>query len=265
MFSKFLVLSAVTSTISFVLATQPATAQEWGWTAAPYIWAADVRMDLSLNGEPAIGVDVAFSDLVDKLDSAFMGHFEGRKGNWGFFVEVISISLRDGSVTPIGPGGPILGDLIVDSKLDMEVYEIGGMKRFSSPGSGNTVFDLLVGARMVDISVASNVTLPDPGMTMVSVDAGPSETDMMVGGRLTGEFSQKWRWLLRGDFSFGGTEGTFNSLAAIGYRFGQSQLFSLNLGYRYMTLDFEGSTGNGGMVDAKQTLSGPVLGFVFDF
>lgn len=51
------------------------------WTVAPYLWASSVGLDLSVAGETSIGGDAAFSDLLDKVDTAFMGRLESRKGH----------------------------------------------------------------------------------------------------------------------------------------------------------------------------------------
>lgn len=251
--------------LSVVLSPGLAIAKEWEWTVAPYIWASDVGADMTVDGEPALGVTVPFSDLVDKLDTALMAHLEGRNGDYGFYLDMFIISLSDTSVTPIGPGGPILGDLTVNTRLDLNIYDVGAMRRWGSRESGSAVFDLMVGARVIDSDITLSGTLPGPGMTPFSASIGPSETDMMIGGRLTGNFTPKWHWRLKGDFSFGGTEGTVNGLASIGYAFGQTGLFSLDLGYRYMSIDVTGTTPGGGVADTELTMSGPVIGFIFDF
>ena len=230
-------LVSVFLAIPALLVAEQASSQEWEWTVAPYLWASDVGMDLAVNGDPVIGVNVPISDLIDKLDAGFMGHFEGRNENWGLYLDIVSISLSDITVTPLGPGGPFLGDITVNANLDLGIYDVGALRRYGSPESGGPVFDFLAGARVIDMDIAANIVLPGPGMTQVDISTGPSETDVMIGGRLTGQFNPRWHWLLRGDFSFGGTEGTYNGIASVGYTFGQSKLFSLDLGYRYMRLE----------------------------
>ena len=256
---------AIALIMAGIFGSGQAIAKEWEWTVAPYIWAADVGADMTVDGDPVLGVTVPFSDLVDKLDTAIMAHVEGRTGNYGLYLDLIIISLSDSSVTPIGPGGPILGDLMVNTGLDLNIYDIGALRRWGSPDSGSAAFDLMVGARIIDADIAVNGTLPNPGMTPFDVSHGPSETDMMIGGRLSGNFTPKWHWRLKGDFSFGGTEGTINGLASVGYAFGQTGLFSLDLGYRYLNVELTGSTPGGGTTDTEILMSGPVLGVIFNF
>ena len=143
--------------------------------------------------------------------------------------------------------------------------EVGGLYRMNDSSAGSPAFDLLFGVRVVDVDSRASVTLPGPGAGQVDIATGPSETDVLIGGRLSGEFAPRWHWALRGDFSFAGTEGTVNALAAAGYTFGESGLFSLDLGYRYMSIELDGTSKNGGNTEVDVTLSGPVLGFVFKF
>src|SRR6185295_8742355 len=70
-------------------------AEKWVWDITPYLWASSVRVDVSLDGDPVLGSDVKFKDLVDKVDFAAMVHFEGRHGQLGFFTDAIFISLTD--------------------------------------------------------------------------------------------------------------------------------------------------------------------------
>jgi hypothetical protein len=102
-------------------------------------------------------------------------------------------------------------------------------------------------------------------MMPIDIRTGPSETDLMLGARLIGRFADRWHWALRGDFSFGGTEGTYNGLASMGYTFGKSRFFTLTAGYRYMSVDIEGTSQRGNPIEADITLSGPILGLVFNF
>ena len=91
-----------------------------------------------------------------------------------------------------------------------------------------------------------------------------SETDIFLGARLSGKFTEKWHYRLRADYAGGGTEGTINGIAAVGYTFGQTGLFSLDLGYRYMNIELKDEGANG-TTGSEITMSGPILGFIFNF
>jgi hypothetical protein len=236
----------------------------WEWTIAPYLWASDVGLDLTVNNETSIGGDAAFKDLLDKVDSVFMGHFEGRKGRWGMYFDMIYLDLSDSKTMSVGPGGPILGDFVADAGMTMKLYDAGGIFRLSE-AAAPTQFDLLAGIRYIDVDVDTFLSLPGPAMNTVEIATGPSETDLMLGARVIGKFADRWHWALRGDFSFGGTEGTYNGLASMGYTFGESRLFTLTAGYRYASIDIDGKTQRGNPASTNIKMSGPILGFVFNF
>jgi len=246
------------------LLPQQSNAEGIDWTIAPYFWGSSVGLDVTINDDPVIGTDVPLSDLLDKQDGVFMGHFEGRGERFGLFVDTIYLSLADSNVIPIGPGGPILGDLTTDMKMTLKLYELGGVYRIGKEDPGSMAFDILLGARLVDVDQTLDLTLPGPGATPVNLSIATSETDVFFGGRLVGMFTDKWHYKARADFGGGGTDGTFNILGAVGYTFGETGLFSLDLGYRYMTIELKNDQ-NGTRTETDITMSGPLLGFIFNF
>jgi len=256
-------LTAVLLVVTLGFSPQQSHADELTWTIAPYLWASDVAMDVAVNGDPVLGVDASFSDILDKLDMAFMGHIEVSSDEFGAFFDGIYISLADDQVINLGPGGPILGDLLVDVSLKMNIYELGGFYRMGSGEVGSSAFDIIGGIRLVDVAQDIDIVLPGPGATPVNKVIDAAETDIFVGARLSGKFTEKWHYKLRADYAGGGTEGTINGLAAVGYTFGQG-LFSLDLGYRYMNIELKNED-SGGTTESEITMSGPVLGFIFTF
>jgi hypothetical protein len=130
----------------FLIPGGAVTAQEpseWEWTLAPYLWATNAGLDLSVNDQEVVGAEADFSDLVDKVDTVLLGYLEARKGRWGAFIDTVFFDLSDNKSVPVGAGGPIPGDLYADARI----------------------------------------TLPGPGMTEVPIQMGPAETDLMLDGR----------------------------------------------------------------------------------
>jgi len=249
-------------TLSF--SPQQSRADGLNWTIAPYLWASDVGLDVRVNSDPILGADVPFSDLVDKLDSTFMGHFEMSSDNFGAFLDTIYVGLADSATIPVGPGGPILGDMQVDTDLTIKLYELGVFYRMGSIDPGSTAFDILGGIRLVDAEQNINIVLPGPAQTPVDLGIDTSETDIFIGGRIVGKLNEKWHYAVRADYGSGGTEGTFNAIGAFGYTFGQTGLFSLDLGYRYLTIELKNDDGDT-VTETDITMSGPFLGFIFNF
>jgi hypothetical protein len=238
--------------------------EKWNWTVAPYLWASSVGLDLTIADDTAIGGDAAFSDLLDKVDTVFMGHLEARKGSWGMYLDTIYLDLSESKSAAVGPGGPILGDLNATARMKMKVYDAGATYRLSKPDA-DVHLDLLGGLRYIAVDVDALLSSPGPILDPVDIRTGPSETDLMLGVRAIGQFAPRWHWALRGDYSFGGSEGTYNGLASVGYTFGASGLFSMTLGYRYMLIELNGTTQRGSPSSLDTSLSGPLLGFIFKF
>ena len=69
--------------------------------------------------------------------------------------------------------------------------------------------------------------------------------------------SDRWGLTLRGDGSFGDTEGTWNASAFAQYRVKHGAWL---FGYRYLSVEVE--TGNS---NTEITMNGPVAGFGFVF
>ena len=258
-------LVATVATVAMAGTAVDARADGLKWTIAPYLWASDVGVDLKVNDEPLLGNTAEFSDLVDKLETAFMAHVEASGERFGGYFDMIYIDLSDSNTVSLGPGEPILGGVSVDVDLGLEIYELGGFYRFPATDSNGVNFDLLLGARLIEADLAPDITLPGPGDGVLSPRIENSETDIVAGARAIGRFSGRWGYKARADYGFGGSEGALNLLATVGYTFGESELFTLDLGYRYFDVEFKNSLGDGSSTTSEITMSGPVLGFIFQF
>ena len=141
---------------------------------------------------------------------------------------------------------------------------MGAFYRIGSPDPGSSAVDLFIGVRQVDLDQTLDIILPGPGATPISRNLDVSETDVIAGARVIGRFNEKWGYKLRADYGGGGTEGTFNALATVGYTFGKTDLFSIDLGYRYLNIELK-SESIGSVYESDVTMSGPVVGFIFSF
>ena len=250
----------------------PGDARAAEWTIAPYLWGSDVGLDLKIR-DTDVGTEIPLSDLVDKLDMAFMGHFEGRGEKWGGFFDAIYLDLSDSTTIDFGPipDGPLVGEVDIDAGITLGLYEFGALYRFGDRSPGSAEFDLIFGARQIDVDQLLTITPTEgggPGAGSQEAGLDVSETDGFIGGRVLGLFNDRWGYNVRADIGGGGTDGVVNVFGAISYTFGQTGLFSLDLGYRYMTIALSGSIGDGtddSPAEADITMSGPVLGFIFNF
>lgn len=253
----------------FAGATGSANADGLTWTVAPYLWASDVGLDLAVNDEDLLGGTAEFSDLVDKLDTALMAHIEASGERFGGYLDLIYIDLSDDRTINLGPGAgdPNLGDLAVDANLGMEIYELGAFYRFPLNDAATRHVDIVMGLRDVSADVTVDIESEGPSDIEGRTRINNGETDFLAGVRFIGKFgdSKRWGYKLRADYGFGGSEGSVNALATVGYTFGESGLFTLDAGYRHFNVEFSKNFEGPVRTTTEITMSGPLLGFIFQF
>lgn len=218
---------------------------EWEFAIAPYLWAAGMDGSIGIaNFEQ--DVDVAFSDIIDNLDFAFMGHFDMRNEHWVLMSDLVFVDLGHEE------------DLVqatVTAGLDMTLFEVAGGYRVSR------VFTILAGARWVDMATGI-----DYSGTLIDDEVAASKDwiDPLIGAHAFIPVSDKWWIGLLGDVGgFGvGSELTWHAYANVGFRL--SHLVSIVLGYHAIDIDYEDGEGLAS-VKLDVTVSGPQLGVVFSF
>ena len=237
------------ATLLLMMTPALAAADDTEWLVAPYLWLSDVTLDQS----SGVSGSISASDLLDKTDTAGMIRMEAARNRWGFTVDYIFLGLSEGIALP--PSPPNL-NILVD--LDISIVELAGFFRPSATDSG---VDYLFGVRNINVDKTLLLT-PSGGGPTRRFDSDPQFTDAFVGARFLHRFDDNWDLTLRGDLSFGDSEGTVNLLASVGYRFNKT--FALNLGYRHLDIEFEENI-SGEVETTDITLSGPMLGFLFRF
>jgi len=227
-------------------------ADETEWLVAPYVWLSDITLDQSSGP----GGSVSASDLLDKADAVGMIRVEAARNRWGFTLDYIFLNVSASTALTV-PLPPPPTNLSVTAELDTTIVELGGFFRPSRSDSG---VDFLFGIRNVNVDKTLLLT-PGLGPTQ-RFDSDSSFSDVFAGVRYLQRFNEDWDLNLRGDYSFGDSEGTLNLLASVGYRFNKT--FALNLGYRHMAIEFEDD--DSGVAETTEIeMSGPLLGFLFRF
>lgn len=223
-------------------------AAEGEWLVAPYIWAADVSWDLPNRGAGTI----PFSTIVDKLDGAAIIRIEYARNKIGFTFDYVSMSLSDSKVQQVGP---IVNSLGAD--LDLTLFEAGVFYRPSATDSG---FDILAGVRETDVDSTVLVTIGQ--QPTLRRDANKGFTDVYVGARYLHRFTESWDFSVRGDYGFGGSDGSLNFMAGVGWR--SKGAFGMTLAYRHLDFDIDQKV-EGEAETSEFSFSGPALGFLFRF
>ena len=228
----------------------PANAAEgggWDWMVAPYLWATDIGVDLDTRFPRVSGsTDVSFGDIIDKLDGAFQIHAEGQGDSFGGFADLTYLSVSDSTDRP---------RVRTESELDTVLFELAAVW---SPGEERfRGVDVFAGLRYLDMDVTTDLIPANPSLPSVRVDSGDSFSDFLLGVRYTWALSERWGLTLRGDGSWGDTDGTWNASAIAQYRTSNGAWL---FGYRYLDIEIEK-----GDARSNITISGPGVGYGFRF
>ena len=236
---------------AFVVPSTTAFAQQEGvpnWSITPYIWAPTTTVDLIVRYTNIGGGDIAFSDLVDSLDAAFILQVEGGKGKWSAFGDLNYLETSDSSSRTVFTIDVRNKQTFLDAAV---AYWPGGV------GSPLNIFG---GLRYSGFDDRYEFSLTANGAPVSTQRSSSDYYDALIGLRYRFDFSDRWSLQTRADTSFGDSEGTFLVRANFGYIVGQRQQNRVHFGYQYKQAEFK----DGDLV-SDFTFHGPMAGFSFVF
>jgi hypothetical protein len=235
--------------LAFALAAPQASASggEWESVIAPYIWGAGITTDLKMDTPPVTGgSDNDYTDLIDELDGIFQIHGETQNEKWGVMADFAFIGLAAEEERQL-----------FDSESDLDV-RLSELALVWSPDDGKySGFEAFGGLRRVEIDFTSDFTPHNPVLPDAHVDFNRDYNDFLLGARYTVPLADRWTLTLRGDGSFGDTDGTWGASAMFGYHMEHG---SWVMGYRYLAGNFNNDNG-----DLDNALSGFQVGYAFSF
>jgi hypothetical protein len=215
----------------------------WTWTATPYIWATGIKADFA-DGAPVSDPSPDFSDIIDKIDAGFLGHLETQNDHWGMYADIIYLGLADSRNRT---------NFKIDADLDSTIFEVAGVW---SPGDTRYQgFEAIAGIRYFDVDLQLDADPVNPALSGRSTEFDKSFTDALIGARYTVPLSDKWALSMRGDASFGDTEGSWSASALLRWKLGSGAMV---FGYRYLDVEFKSVTDSFDLI-----LYGPEIGYAF--
>ncbi len=225
----------------------PALAQDGArWSITPYLWATDTTVDLSFRDQSVGGAEIAFDDLLDVLDAAFMVHLEYGQGNWSAFGDFTYLETSDSEQRPL---------VFVDSKSEQVFLDAAVGWWPSGVGQG---FNLYGGLRYA--SFDDRYRFSFEGQPIAERRNDVDYTDALVGARYIAPLSERWELMLRADTSFGDTEGTWLARAQLAWIVGKRRQNRFIVGYEFKEAEYRN-----GDVTADYGYQGPTVGFNFRF
>jgi opacity protein-like surface antigen len=234
-----LLITALLSITSVSAIAQPA-ADAWQVTVAPYLLGAGVT------GTTAIGpltteIDASFADILSHLEFGVMGMAAARKGDWGFGADVYYAGLGATGERPAA-----------DIDVDQTMMAFYGLRRLSAHA------DLTFGARVNGL--AGRITLKEGANRTAKRDDW--WLDPVAGLILRAPAKGKLRASLYTEVGGFGVGSTFAWQVFPTVGVALSDGVSLDLGYRWMGLDYE--SGDGAARFRMDTLTqGPIFGVAF--
>jgi hypothetical protein len=230
----------------------PAAAQTSGWSFAvsPYVWVPGITASVD-TAWGTVEVDKSGSDVLSKLDVAFMGAFEARNGRWGMIVDLFYADLSQSQATP-------LGLLFSQARIETEAKALSAYAAYRIHEDERVSIDLMAGLRVnsVDIDLSLSPGLL-PGQRF---GIGETWVDPLIGGRM--RFAITDHWFATAFADVGGVDVgsdlTWQVFASLGYQF--NERWSVQGGWRYVAID-KSIDGR----DVENDFSGPLLGFTARF
>ncbi|TVQ52324.1 MAG: hypothetical protein EA355_15285 [Rhodobacteraceae bacterium] len=228
------------------LAATSAAAEDWSFIVSAYGWFPAMEVDATIDrpgGSVSADVSTSATDILDALNFGLFGTAEARRGRLGLFGDVFYTDLG------VSETGPLGGRQSVDSKLFM----FTGVAAWRLVEDGGAFVDAFGGARIV--SLDSRVAINDR-----SASKSTAYVDPLFGARVG--YAATERVTLNAFANIGGfgvgSELTWEAYAGANYAF--TERVSAELGYRYLSIDYE----SGGK-EIDMQMFGPFTALVLKF
>lgn len=236
-------MKVVVIILAALLLASPAWAQgppgtvmdgQWHFIAAPYMWFAGIKGNVSVKGITDIPIEESFSDVFSNFHFGFLGHFEGRKDRFGFATDVMYMSLH----VPVATEAPVAGQLGLDTTVKTTTAEGLGFYRVATggPKDNPAALDVLAGARYYATSAQLNGSLPG-GASASSEKQTFSWTDGLVGLRFRAPLGSRMAFIGRGDVAGLGSKFTWNVEGDLAARL--SAHWTAGAGWRHLSIDYD--------------------------
>jgi hypothetical protein len=225
---------------------QQAGDDAWQVTAAPYLMGAAISGTTGVRGVSA-DIDLSASEVFDHLELGAMGMLAARKGSWGLGTDLIYMGLGATADRPRA-----------DVDFNQFALAFYGLRRL------NPVAEASVGLRVNGLD--GGLTIKDQSVFPSGTELSRSQwwADPIVGLRLHSHSAGRVNATLYTEIGgFGlGSDLAWQIYPMLSLRL--SERSSLDLGYRWLSLDY--TTGEGADHFTYDTLTqGPTLGFGFRF
>jgi len=242
------------------------SADAWQYIATIYVYAPSIsgesKFPESGGGSSA---SVSGEDILNDLEFAFMGAFEARHGDWGALTDLIYLNLgasASGSRDITIGGNELPVGAAADTHYDLEgwAWTLTGNYRLAS---GSKTFDVLAGARLLDIESGLKWHVTGDVSSVPVVDREGAHTsrvsnvDAIVGckGRINFGHGDSWFVPYYLDLGAGESDFTWQAMTGVGYTFDWGDFL---VALRYIDYDMQS-----GSTIKSLTFNGPTFAVAF--
>ena len=234
--------------LAAALLPSAAPADEWSGSATIYGWLPWMDLEATPdNGSGTTSISLDPGDFLDALEFAFMATGDVHYGRIGLLFDFV--------YTDLGTSGRLSGPF--SSKVDVDVKMLLattalGYQVYVEDGK---LIEPYAGVRYVNIETDITIKGGGPVGLNKSADVDVDWWDPVIGVRGRAPLTEKLSAIGFADIGgFGaGSEFTWEVFGGLDYAF--SPNFSANAGFRYLSIDYEGSK-----ADIDMDIYGPVLG-----
>jgi opacity protein-like surface antigen len=234
------------TTLLATLAATTAAAEDWNFIVSAYGWFPAMEVDATIDGPGgpvSAEVSVGATEILEALNFGVFGTAEARRGRFGLFGDVFFTDLGVSETSPAGIRQSVANDLFMfTGAAAWRLWEDGG-----------TFIDAFGGGRVVSL---------DSTVSVGALSASKSTTyvDPIIGARVG--YAATDRVTLNASANIGGfgvgSEFTWEAYAGANYAF--TERVSAELGYRYLSIDYES---DGKEIDMQ--MFGPFTALVVKF
>ncbi len=233
--------------------TSATTSNEWAFLIEPYILFPNMKGAVGLGNLPDAPVDASTNDIFGNLKMGFMLNFEASNDTWAVGSDLIYMNLSSG----------VESGVLIDSgdiSAKQFAWEIMGLRRVTP------WLEVGLGGLLNSVKSELDLELNNIGGEIRGVSRTQTKTwfDPMIITRIKSKSGEKFIYQFRGEIGgFGiGSDFAWQIQAYAGYRF--SKLFQVTGGYRIISLDYDGGSGQDRFLYDVDT-SGPVIRLGFNF
>ncbi|WP_333835322.1 hypothetical protein [Rubrimonas sp.] len=234
------------ATLCATLAATAAAAEDWDFIVSAYGWFPAMEIDATIDrpgGSVSADVSTSATEILDALNFGLFGTAEARRGRLGLFGDMFYTDLGVSETGPLGERQSVGSNLFIFTGAGAwRLWEEGG-----------SFIDAFGGGRFV--SLDSTVTAGSR-----SASKSTSYAEPIIGARVGHAATE--RVTLNASANIGGfgvgSEFTWEAYAGGNYAF--TERVSAELGYRYLSIDYEN---DGKEIDMQ--MFGPFTALVFKF